>query len=363
MAQSNDLTNTAKALLNVNARLAKVEKGGAIGGDTGGGGTTDPNQPTMGIGDGPYPGDNQAYRDTQTLLQNNVGVGSGTLQLDKAVLGSKSLTDLFDGLTLNIILQKTPVTTGNKGTATTVPVATGTAKVAGTYVVKQPMPINASASNLVAGKTLTVSLDGVGEALGNTLVAPTMTLKLGSDKTQLVFAATEGHDYDAQQNGVLYDILVSSIVGYKIGSSITMLPVGKVLWSGEQHDSPITLDSALNSDWANIPNGIKIVQDGYFYTPQSDSNFAISKTQGSNLTITLSKNELQNNAVFTWSISELWGSNIYNSIVTNNPKDWTNANANISMSLSPNQIDISKMNGDSPDIGKVVAQFKSVTVF
>lgn len=371
MAQSNDLTLTAKVVIAHEARIAALESGSK---NPGGGGTADPEQPgtVTGLGDGPYPGKGQTYRDTQMLYQNATGIGPGTLQLEKPVEDSDD-KDLYDGLTINIALQKTPLITGNKGTPSTINVATGTAKKNSTFILKSGLPINMSLKNLAHDQTVVVhkttfSLDGIGEALGNTVVPPTMTFQLqtNSQYDSLVFTATQGHDYDGQQNGALYDILITSIVGYKIGDALDMLPVGKVLWSGSQYGTAIALDSVLAADWSNVPNGIRLVQSGSF-APMI--NMGIWNTQGQDLTITLTKQQLINGSVIKWLAKDLWGPKFWDSSHPNvtGGISYTPADAAISLTVNSNSLDISRMglanfDGNADHVFES-AVFKSVTVF
>lgn len=254
----NDLTTMARALLNVNTRLQTVEKGsstgggtGGTGGDTGGdtGGSTGGGQ---GDASGLVPTADQVYTNQAIAYSGATDFSKET----KATLQNK--LDGALGVMVTTRVQKTPVQTGNKGTTSIMPVKNGTAKSAGTYVVEGPTPALVAVKDLQTNKPQAITLSGIGEGLGNKVVAPIITLTLNTDGT-LTITPTQGHDYDASQNGALYDPQVTQIITFNIGSKpTTMLPAGKVLWTGESKSGKISLDPDLATDFSNIPNGISL---------------------------------------------------------------------------------------------------------
>lgn len=264
--EENDLTATAKALLNVNQRLQKVENSGSAGGGNTGGGYTPPVDPTV--------PDSGVNVDPGTSLTGLKQVWSGTtkqnaedkLTLDSSV--SKNLDNVGDGLQFVFKIIKTPITNGAQGAPVDLtPIATtSTTPVSGKYVCSVPVPISIKKGSFVVGTTLTVKLDGIGEGLAGTtaVVAPELQLTLNSDGT-ISTKPIEGYSFDklsAGNTGAYYDVVVTSVITYSVAAPVTPLASGTVLWSGSINGSgDISLDPKLNADYSNVGSGITLVFD------------------------------------------------------------------------------------------------------
>lgn len=252
---ANDLTLTAQAVINIDTRLTKVEKGGSTGGgDTGGSDTG------SGSTSGLVPGGNQIYTNRYQLYTGTTDATKLSMaQLDANYLVSDAL-----GLMINLQMQRTDISSGNKGKSSTLPVVSGTAKVAGSYVIKASIPYLVASKDVLTKQPLSVDLTGIGEGLGNTIIPPKLTIAYGGDHN-LTVTPTEGHDYDDQQNGALYDPQITNIVAFDISDKPQMLPIGKVLWSGLAKNTVVTLDASVAPDFSNVPNGIKVIKSAQGY--------------------------------------------------------------------------------------------------
>lgn len=274
----NDLTTTAKALINVNQRLQKVEKGGSTGGsDTGGGNT--PVNPTV--------PDSGVNVDPGTSLTGLKQVWSGTTKQnaeDKLTLDSfvsKNLDNVGDGLQFVFKIVKTPITNGTQGTPVDLtPIATtSTTPVSGKYVCSVPVPISIKKGSFVVGTTLTVKLDGIGEGLAGTtaVVAPELQLTLNSDGT-ISTKPIEGYSFDklsADNTGAYYDVVVTGVTTYSVAAPVVPLANGTVLWSGSINGSgDIVLDPKINADYSNAGSGIRLI----FGRKWSDGNWYLVDT-------------------------------------------------------------------------------------
>lgn len=243
---ANDLTLTAQAVLNINDRLSTVEKGGSAGGGTGGdtgGGSTS----------GLVPDSDQIYTNRYQLYTGTTDAAKpSTIQLNMDYLVSDAL-----GLMITLQMQRTDINTGNKGKTSILPVVNGSAKLTGSYVIKANLPYLVAAKDVLTKQPLSIDLTGIGESLGNAIVPPKLTITYGGDHNVTV-TPTEGHDYDDQQNGALYDPQITRIIAFDIGARPQMLPVGKIIWSGASDTKPITLDATAEPDFSNIPNGLTV---------------------------------------------------------------------------------------------------------
>lgn len=264
----NDLTETAKALINVNQRLQKVEKGGStgggnIGGGNTGGGYTPPVGPTV--------PDSGVNVDPGTSLTGLKQVWSGAtkqnvedkLTLDPSI--NKNLDNVGDGLQFVFKIVKTPITNGTQGAPVDLmPIATtSTTPVSGSYVCSVPVPISIKKGSFVVGTTLTVKLDGIGEGLAGTTVvaAPELQLTLNNDGT-ISTKPIEGYSFDKLSEGntgAYYDVVVTGVITYSVAAPVTPLANGTVLWSGSINGSGnIVLDPKLNADYSNVGSGITL---------------------------------------------------------------------------------------------------------
>lgn len=306
----NDLTTTAKALINVNQRLQKVEKGGSTGGsDTGGGNTpVDPTVPDSGVN-----------VDPGTSLTGQKQVWNGTTKQnaeDKLILDSSvsnNLDNVGDGLQFVFKIVKMPITNGIQGSSSDLtPIATtSTTPVSGKYVCSVPVPISIKKGSFAVGTTLTVKLDGIGEGLSGVTVsmAPEVQFMLNNDGTISV-KPIEGYAFDkltAGNTGAYYDLVITSVSTYSVSTPVPPLANGTMLWSGKATATPIdvmvnppadvpetaiTLDGKLRSDFSNVGGGIEVQLDPNMQDSQNSNMVGYSTSKVFSLPLRLSKSDL-----------------------------------------------------------------------
>lgn len=263
MAQSNDLTLTAKVVVAHEARITALENGTK----NPGGGGTDPSKPTD-----PSVPDSGVNVDPGKSLTGQKEVWSGAtkqgaedkLTLDSSI--SKNLDNVGDGLQFVFKIVKTPITNGAQGTPVDLtPIATtSTTPVSGKYVCSVPVPISIKKGSFAVGTTLTVKLDGIGEGLSGVTVsmAPEVQLTLNNDGNISV-KPIEGYAFDkltTGNTGAYYDVIVTSVTTYTVAAAVVPLANGTVIWSGSQTapSGSVSMSSKANGDWSNIGDGIAI---------------------------------------------------------------------------------------------------------
>lgn len=194
---------------------------------------------------------------------------------------SKEISAIGDGLQLQLQIVKTPITGGNPGATSILPVvASNEAKPqAGKYVASVPIPISILAKNLAVGKTINCAIDGIGEALATTKVSqsPVISIYVKDSKT-LVITNHQGFALDQKSgsnNGAFYDGQVTSANSFTKEKPVAMLPNGSTLFTGSAGDGEVKLSGVADS-WSNIADGIlvyfsdKIVNSDCSYYAKSE---------------------------------------------------------------------------------------------
>lgn len=190
-----------------------------------------------------------------------------------------NLNMVGDGLQFYGHIEKVPVTAGVQGTATSVPLKFDPKNVssAGYFVTTSPIPFSINRSNFTVGKKITITLNGVGEALANIKdhLAPTVSFTFNADKSMTV-EVDQGHDFDAdtvdntgsvKTNGAIYTYVLDSVNSYSVQAPVSQLPTGMPLFSG-LIEGPAKL-AGVNSFFDNIGDDLEITIDDYIYINQS----------------------------------------------------------------------------------------------
>lgn len=176
---------------------------------------------------------------------------------------SKEISAIGDGLQLQLQIVKTPITGGEPGATSILPVvASNEAKPqAGKYVASVPIPISILAKNLAVGKTINCAIDGIGEALATTKVSqsPVISIYVKDSKT-LVITNHQGFALDQKSgsnNGAFYDGQVTSANSFTKEKPVATLPNGSTLFTGSAKSGEVKL-SGVTDSWSNIADGILV---------------------------------------------------------------------------------------------------------
>lgn len=186
------------------------------------------------------------------------------------VVLNKDMANIGDGLQIKLNILKKSVTNGQ--TADTqqslTPVASTEPKTqAGKYVLSVPYPISILAKNLVVGKTLNVTLDGVGEAFATTKVSQSMTMSIAiKDSRTLAITCHQGYALDkttSGNNGAFYTFQATYINSFTIAPKIEQMVNGTELFTGEAQSGEVKLKGVLDG-FANVGDGIAVYFPEYY---------------------------------------------------------------------------------------------------
>lgn len=189
--------------------------------------------------------------------------GPASTVSDTEITLSKEISAIGDGLQLQLQIVKTPITGGEPGATSILPVvASNEAKPqAGKYVASVPIPISILAKNLAVGKTINCAIDGIGEALTTTKVSqsPVISIYVKDSKT-LVVTNHQGFALDQKSgsnNGAFYDGQVTSANSFTKEKPVATLPNGSTLFTGSAKSGEVKL-SGVTDSWSNIADGILV---------------------------------------------------------------------------------------------------------
>lgn len=180
------------------------------------------------------------------------------------VVLNKDMANIGDGLQIKLNIFKKSVTNGQ--TADTqqslTPVASTEPKAqTGKYVLNVPYPVSILAKNLVVGKTLNVTLDGVGEAFATTKVSQSMTMSIAiKDSRTLAITCHQGYALDkttSGNNGAFYTFQATYINSFTIAPKIEQMVNGTELFTGEAQSGEVKLKGVLDG-FANVGDGIAV---------------------------------------------------------------------------------------------------------
>lgn len=215
-------------------------------------------------------------------------------------VGSK-MNMVGDGLEFQGYILKTPITKGIKGTSVKLPINYDPKNVFkdGYYTTTSPFPMHIKASSFEVGKTVKVSLNGIGENInGKNHAASSVEFTFKSDQTMDI-KSIQGYDNDGASdgmNGYTYDLIIDLISTYSTQEAVDQLPNTINLFTGSSSGDVVLVGS--NDFFTNIPNGIEITFDDYAYCPigWADKPNVIEITSlGLSKTMTLSKEKLVTN--------------------------------------------------------------------
>lgn len=235
----------------------------------GSGGTDNPG--TDNPGDSTIP-DSGVNTDPGKNLIGTVQLWSGTTDPTSTseIVLTKDIANIGDGLQIKLNIFKKAVTNGQ--TADTqqslTPVASSEPKAqAGKYVLNVPYPISILAKNLVVGKTLNVTLDGVGEALATTKVSQAMVMSiLVKDSRTLAITCHQGYALDkttSGNNGAFYTFQATYINSFTVAPKIEQMVNGTELFTGEAQSGEVKLKGVLDG-FANVGDGIAVYFPEYY---------------------------------------------------------------------------------------------------
>lgn len=180
------------------------------------------------------------------------------------VVFTKDIANIGDGLQIKLNIFKKAVTNGltadNQQSLT--PIASTEPKAqTGKYVLNVPYPVSILAKNLVVGKTLNVTLDGVGEALETTKVSQAMVMSiLVKDSRTLAITCHQGYALDkttSGNNGAFYTFQATYINSFTIAPKIEQMVNGTELFTGAATSGEIKLKGVLDG-FANVGDGIAV---------------------------------------------------------------------------------------------------------
>ena len=205
--------------------------------------------------------------------------GPASTVSDTEITLSKEISVIGDGLQLQLQIVKTPITGGDPGATSILPVvASNEAKPqAGKYVASVPIPISILAKNLAVGKTINCAIDGIGEALATTKVSqsPVISIYVKDNKT-LVVTNHQGFALDQKSgsnNGAFYDGQVTSANSFTKEKPVATLPNGSTLFTGSAGNGEVKLSGVADS-WSNIADGILV----YFSDKFSDVTYYVKSS-------------------------------------------------------------------------------------
>lgn len=275
MTATNDLSKLTKDFLKLNKTAVRSlkakdkiylpdEKGQVDLNGLFGTGSNDNGNNSDDTGNGTIP-DSGLNIDPGTSLSGveQLWTGPASTVSDTEITLSKEISAIGDGLQLQLQIVKTPITGGEPGATSILPViASNEAKPQeGKYVASVPIPISILAKNLAVGKTINCAIDGIGEALATTKVSqsPVISIYVKDSKT-LVITNHQGFALDQKSgsnNGAFYDGQVTSANSFTKEKPVAMLPNGSTLFTGSATSGEVKL-SGVTDSWSNIADGILV---------------------------------------------------------------------------------------------------------
>lgn len=220
----------------------------------------------------------------------NVDPGSNLTNMEQLWLGttdpnttsevvlSKDIANIGDGLQIKLNVLKKAVKNGQTADEqqSLTPIASNEAKgQSGKYVLSVPYPVSILSKNLVVGKTINVSLDGVGEALGITKVSQAMTMSiLVKDSRTLAITCHQGYALDkttSGNNGAFYTFQATYINSFTIAPQVEQMVNGTELFTGATSSGEVKLKNVL-AGFSNVGDGIAVYFNKDFTTQYNDGN-------------------------------------------------------------------------------------------
>lgn len=234
----------------------------------------DPDHPTAGADY--YPG--SVYDGTvsgRTLLYSGVTSTTDKTNIVFPESIGTGLRLLGDGIQLRIIMYKTLITRGVKGSTSIIPIVYDikNQKVAGKFVTTSPVPISNKKEDLITESELINPLNGVGEGDNSTEIkAPELHVQYDSKTNSINIWNVQGYALDNlsdTKTGSLYDVQVTLINDFYVQDPVAQLPANMNLFNGDT-DGDVKL-TGINTFFDNARTFVKVILDDYIYLDSSDS--------------------------------------------------------------------------------------------
>lgn len=177
-----------------------------------------------------------------------------------------------EGVQFQLQIIKTPVTNGQGGSTSVLPVvaSTDTKPQEGKYVASVPIPISILTKDLVIGQTINVPLDGIGEGLATTKItkSPSVSFYIKNNNA-ITIKNNQGYALDKSgtgNNGAFYDVQIVVINSFTRAKPVQQLPNGSILYTGKVVEkTEIKLTNVADS-FSNVGDGIIIEFSNIYYT-------------------------------------------------------------------------------------------------
>ena len=215
---------------------------------------------------------------TEALWQGTADIGKTT-----EITLSKELSTIGDGLRFLVNIIATPTKAGVKGEQYTLePVADLENRAQqGKYVCNVPVPISILSKNLEVGKTINVSLDGIGEGLVTTKVtqAPSITIAI-KDQTKLEITNNQGYALDKTgtgNTGAFYDIQLFLVTPFTKATKVTQIPSDFVFLDALVTEKTDIALGRVNDYFTNIGDGLIVEFGDLFYSSKNAVSFKVGE--------------------------------------------------------------------------------------
>lgn len=215
---------------------------------------------------------------TEALWQGTADIGKTT-----EITLSKELSTIGDGLRFLVNIIATPTKAGVKGEQYTLePVADLENRAQqGKYVCNVPVPISILSKNLEVGKTINVSLDGIGEGLVTTKVtqAPSITIAI-KDQTKLEITNNQGYALDKTgtgNTGAFYDIQLFLVTPFTKATKVTQIPSDFVFLDALVTKKTDIALGRVNDYFTNIGDGLIVEFGDLFYSSTNAVSFKVGE--------------------------------------------------------------------------------------
>lgn len=295
MTAINDLTKLTKDFLKLNKAAVRSlkakdqiylpdEKGQVDLNGLFGTGSNDNGNNSDDTGNGTIP-DSGVNTDPGKYLIKTEALWQGTADIGKTteITLSKELSTIGDGLRFLVNIIATPTKAGVKGEQYTLePVADLENRAQqGKYVCNVPVPISILSKNLEVGKTINVSLDGIGEGLVTTKVtqAPSITIAI-KDQNKLEITNNQGYALDKTgtgNTGAFYDIQLFLVTPFTKATKVAQIPSDFVFLDALVTEKTDIALGRVNDYFTNIGDGLIVEFGDLFYSSKNAVRFKVGE--------------------------------------------------------------------------------------
>lgn len=291
MTATNDLSKLTKDFLKLNKTAVRSlkakdkiylpdEKGQVDLNGLFGTGSDDNGNNSDDTGNGTIP-DSGVNTDPGKYLIKTEALWQGTTDTSKTteITLSKELSTIGDGLRFFVNIIATPTKAGVKGEQYTLePVADLENKAQqGKYVCNVPVPISILSKNLEVGKTVNVSLDGIGEGLVTTKVTQTPSITIAiNDQNKLEITNNQGYALDKTgtgNTGAFYDIQLFLVTRFTKTTKVSQIPSDFVFLDALVTKKTDIALGQVNDYFTNIGDGLMVEFGDLFYSSENAVSF------------------------------------------------------------------------------------------